>query len=336
MSPTATSFCRSTNCLPRHPGQVRRGQRSCRRRRRAPPARARPRGERRPQLRRVLDRRVARKDTRAGARAPQPWGRTVGHEHGRLFHPAQFSARLRMQVHRGCMAAGAQDQVALQPLAAAPRPNRWRCTVQWRTARAPPTLAIPASDEGPRVHGRGADVGLRPPIHQCNHIHSGGAQRVRHLIGGVAIGRDDHALTAGDAEGMRILFRRARQHHARAIVVRENHRTLERPGGGDDGARANFPQPLAQHAASRRQACRGERQRLARAHQIVVVNAECQGARQLPHAAASGALDEFGNLRIGAPGQGAAERGGRSPTAGCPRPPLPPPPRHSTRQCRRR
>ena len=64
-----------------HTGHMRGRQRSSgaayRRRRRATPG-----GERRPQLRRVLDHRVAREDARAGAGTPQPGRRAVGHEHG--------------------------------------------------------------------------------------------------------------------------------------------------------------------------------------------------------------------------------------------------------------
>ena len=140
-----------------------------------------------------------------------------------------------------------------------------------------------------------------------------GAQGGGRPIGGIAVGRDDDPLAAGNAEGMSIFVRGAGQHDARTIVVRENHRPLERAGGGDDGARANFPQPFAKHAARtapRRASRRRRAQRFARAHEIVIVNAEGQGsshaaarrsARRVPMSSATCA--------IAAPGQRTAERG---------------------------
>ncbi len=108
---------------------------------------------------------------------------------------------------------------------------------------------------------------------------------------------------------MRVLVGGTGQHDAGTIVVGEDHRALQRSRCGDHGARANFPQPLAQYAAAAAH-CGGRRgEGFTSADQIVIVNTKHQGAQHAPYSAALGAEHELGNLRIRAPRQRAAERG---------------------------
>jgi hypothetical protein len=65
-----------------------------------------------------------------------------------------------------------------------------------------------------------------------------------------------------------------------------------------------FAQRAARHGARG-----GRRQSLTRTDEIMIIDSERQGACHPPHAAALGADDQFGNLRIAAPTECATERG---------------------------
>src|SRR6267154_312535 len=127
-----------------------------------------------------------------------------------------------MQMHRGRVAAGAQNQVTLQPLGTRTvHVGRYHGTGAHGPRAA--DLADAGIHQGTHVRSFSADIRLRPTIDQCNHILAGGPQGGSDPIGGIAVGRHDDSLTTGNAKRVRILVGGAGQHDSGTIVVREQH-----------------------------------------------------------------------------------------------------------------
>ena len=70
--------------------------------------------------------------------------------------------------------------------------------------------------------------------------------------------RDDHALADLDAILIAIAPRGVGEHHARAIVVREDQRTLDRAGRQHHLAGAHLPQTLARQVRFGDEVCFGD------------------------------------------------------------------------------
>ncbi len=228
------------------------------------PRRSRRRGPPRPE-----GRTLPRRPRRSQGPAPHRPARTSQLAATQRSRPPAWECRCTA----GAWPPALQDQVALDALGRAAHrlPPARRATVQPRTARWPATAisADPVRTGRPAAASAGAS--RRSTIAAI--CRPTGLQRPRGRVGRVAVGRDQHATPAGDAESRGVLARGAGQHDARAVIVRKEQRPLEGAGRRDHLPGADLPQPLAQHA--RRQVRRAFRHHgLERAHQVVVVDAE--------------------------------------------------------------
>ena len=185
--------------------------------------------------------------------------------------PAQPPARLGMQVHGGREPPGVENEVAGEAVARGRTASS--VTVQPRTER-PPRTPLSAAFTSRVVPGGGCGTRRRlAPLDDRDDLNAGRGECRRHRIGVITVRGNHHALAAAHAEGAGVARRGARQHHARAIVVRKEQRPFEGAGRRDHCARADLPQALAQHTGGQRGITLGAHA-LAGAHEIVVVDAE--------------------------------------------------------------
>ena len=125
-----------------------------------------------------------------------------------------------------------------------------RCSMRTALTRSRPSTPRISAPCATSMPGRARGLGQRPFASGRRSAISATStpaslQIERGAIGAVVRGRDDHALADLDAILAAIAPRGVGEHHARAVVIREHQRTLDRAGRQHDLARAHLPQPLA-------------------------------------------------------------------------------------------
>ena len=199
-----------------------------------------------------------------------------------------------MQVDGGHVAAGVQNEIAVDPLAA---PALERCHGAAAHRARPVNGPEDRARHDTQARGSGDRRGALPAVDDGRDLDPEGCEERRHLVGAVAVGRDDGALPAGDAEPKRVLHRGAREHDARPVAIGEEQRALEGARRRDHRAGADLPQPLAEHALGEIGRPFGT-QALDGAHEVVVVDAEGERAESHVHAELSRGRGELADLVV--------------------------------------
>src|SRR5437016_7578089 len=102
-----------------------------------------------------------------------------------------------MQVDGGHVAAGVQNEIAVDPLAA---PALERCHGAAAHRARPVNGPEDPARHDTQTRGSGDWRGALPAVDDGRDLDPEGCEERRHLVGAVAVGRDDGALPAGAAD----------------------------------------------------------------------------------------------------------------------------------------
>src|SRR5690606_33801235 len=208
------------------------------------------------------------------------------HEAEDVLAPLRATAQVRRQVHHRAVAAGADDQVAVDHFAAAG--NTMGLHVDGADARTGHALAAARFDHraaGKDAHATGAcllDPGatrVAARVGHGRHLQTGVEPVEHHAVGVVVVGRQHQLLARSHAVATHVGGNRTGQHVARHVVVGVHQRALVGAAGqyhapGADAVRALTGLP------QRRDLAEVIGQALVNGEEVVVVVTVDRGAQQ--------------------------------------------------------
>ncbi len=182
-------------------------------------------------------------ETAAGGAGDEHAGRQpVRQEHRARLVPTRTRAEMRGEVQRRRPTARHGEQVAVETVDTAVGALDLDA-LQTATAEGAP------HDTGQQGciarDADGAAARVRPRIDQRDDLGARSAQIGDRRPGMVVVGEHDRAPAGPHGVAVDVGADRARQHHAREVVVAEHQRALERPGGEHAALRDDAPQSLA-------------------------------------------------------------------------------------------